>query len=277
MKSRLGILLLSLLCCASCVSKKKYMALEAVRNNLETEKIHQYKTIDTLKWEKQQQASAIGELQRDTMRLRSMLRESRKDLERIQNHLTSSKKELNDRIQELQRRDTAIHDCQTLCQSYTDSLQLIREAADFSLGLLLEEDSGYREIGLYIEERNVVLNIPENFFFTPNNRNFISTKGKEMLKVVTELYQKYPTIRIEVAAPIQRELPFSTMKEQMDKESMRTAAVCRSLLTEHQIPPDRLHSGLFLYSGEWEEAPEHRILLRISLDMAPVFEAVKNL
>ena len=183
---------------------------------------------------------------------------TREELGKVQNYLSTSKKELNERIQDLQRRDTATRICQALCQSYTDSLQIIREAADFSIGLLLEEDSGYREISLYIEERSVVLNIPENFFFT-------------------ELYQKYPTIRIEVAAPIQRELPFSTMKEQMDKESMRTAAVCRSLLTEHQIPPDRLQSGLFLYSGETDETPEHRILLRISLDMTPVFEAVKKL
>ena len=277
MKSLLGILLLSFVCCISCVSKKKYVALEEARENLESQNIRLRKTMDTLHVTIEQKEEEISRSRTDTTRLRSLWRESRKDLERVQNHLTSSKKELNDRIQELQRRDTAIHACQTLCQSYTDSLQILMEAADFSLGLLLEEDSGYREVRLYTDERNVVLNIPENFFFTPNNRNFISTKGKEMLKVVTELYQKYPTIRIEVAAPIQRELPFSTMKEQMDKESMRTAAVCRSLLTEHQIPPDRLHSGLFLYSGEREEAPEHRILLRISLDMAPVFEAVKNL
>ena len=277
MKSLLGILLLSFVCCISCVSKKKYVALEEARENLESQNIRLRKTMDTLHVTIQQKEEEISRLRTDTARLRSLWRESRKDLERVQNHLTSSKKELNDRIQELQRRDTAIHACQTLCQSYTDSLQILMEAADFSLGLLLEEDSGYREVRLYTDERNVVLNIPENFFFTPNNRNFISTKGKEMLKVVTELYQKYPTIRIEVAAPIQRELPFSTMKEQMDKESMRTAAVCRSLLTEHQIPPDRLHSGLFLYSGETEEAPDHRILLRISLDMTPVFEAVKNL
>ena len=277
MKSLLGILLLSFVCCISCVSKKKYVALEEARENLESQNIRLRKTMDTLHVTIQQKEEEIRRLRTDTARLRSLWRESRKDLERVQNHLTSSKKELNDRIQELQRRDTAIHACQTLCQSYTDSLQILMEAADFSLGLLLEEDSGYREVRLYTDERNVVLNIPENFFFTPNNRNFISTKGKEMLKVVTELYQKYPTIRIEVAAPIQRELPFSTMKEQMDKESMRTAAVCRSLLTEHQIPPDRLHSGLFLYSGETEEAPDHRILLRISLDMTPVFEAVKNL
>ena len=67
------------------------------------------------------------------------------------------------------------------------------------------------------------------------------------------------------------------MAEQMDRESMRTAAICRSLLTEHQIPPDRLHSGLFLVSKETEEHTANRILLRISLDMTPVFEAVKNL
>ena len=277
MKSRSGILLLCLLCCVSCVSKKKYMALEAARDNLETQNIRQYKTIDTLRVEIQQKEKEIDRLQTDTARLRRALHNTREELGKVQNYLSTSKKELNERIQDLQRRDTATRICQALCQSYTDSLQIIREAADFSIGLLLEEDSGYREISLYIEERSVVLNIPENFFFTPNNRNFISAKGKETLKVVTELYQKYPTIRIEVAAPIQRELPFSTMKEQMDKESMRTAAVCRSLLTEHQIPPDRLQSGLFLYSGETDETPEHRILLRISLDMTPVFEAVKKL
>lgn len=277
MKSRSGILLLCLLCCISCVSKKKYLALETAYNHLEEQKIHQYKTIDTLKWEKQQQSVKIETLQRDTARLRNLWRESRKDLERVQNHLTSSKKELNEQIHALQRRDTSIRDCQTLCQSYSDSIQSILDAAVFSFGLLLELDSGYRETKLSIDERNVVLNIPENFFFTPNNRNFISTKGKEMLKLVTELYQKYPTIRIEVTAPILRDLPLNTMKEQMDREGMRTAAICRSLLTEHQIPPDRLHSGLFLVSRETEEHTANRILLRISLDMTPVFEAVKNL
>lgn len=277
MRSRLIFLLCLTLFASSCVSKKKYLALEQVRDGLEMQNIRQYKTIDTLKAELQQKESEIVRLQRDTARLHNRLRSSREELEKAHNYLSSSKKELNERIMELQSRDTAIHTCKKLVQSYTDTLEILKKEALFQMGLLLEEDSGYREISLYIEERSVVLNIPENFFFTPNNRNFISAKGKETLKVVTELYQKYPTIRIEVAAPIQRELPFSTMKEQMDKESMRTAAVCRSLLTEHQIPPDRLQSGLFLYSGETDETPEHRILLRISLDMTPVFEAVKKL
>ena len=280
MKSRPGILLLILAllhCFSACVSKKKYLELEAARDNLETQNIRQFKTIDTLSVELKQKDEVIGRLQTDTTRLRSALRNTREELGRVQNYLSSSKKELNERIQELQRRDTAIHACQKSCQSYSDTLEIIREESEFILGLLLEQDSGYRETKISVEERNVVIDIPENFFFTPNNRNFISTKGKEMLKLATELYQKYPTIRIEVTAPILRELPLNTMKEQMDRESMRTAAICRSLLTEHQIPPDRLHSGLFLVSKETEEHTANRILLRISLDMTPVFEAVKNL
>ena len=216
-------------------------------------------------------------LKRDTARLRNVMRDTREELEKVQHYLSSSKKELNERIQELQSRDTAIHACQKRCQSYADTLEIIRKESEFMLGLLLEQDSGYNDTRILLEEQNVLFNIPENFFFTPNNRNFISTKGKEMLKIVNEIYQKYPTIRIEVTAPILRDLPLNTMKEQMDREGMRTAAICRSLLTEHQIPPDRLHSGLFLISRETEEHTANRILLRISLDMTPVFEAVKNL
>jgi chemotaxis protein MotB len=279
MKSRSGILLLCLLCCVSCVSKKKYLALETAYSHLEDQNIRQYKTIDTLKWEKQQQTAEIKTLQRDTTRLRNLLRESRKDLEVVQNHLTSSKKELNEQIHALQRRDTAIRACQRLCQSYTDTLEILRKEAEFQLGLLIEQDSSYREVHLLLEDRRMELDIPEIFFFTPNNRNFISTKGKEMLKVVTELYQKYPNIRIEVAAPVHKSGSINGMKELMDRKSLRAAAICRSLLTEHQIPAEQLQGGLLIEQDDtMENAPQNnRILLRISIDMSPILEAIRKL
>ena len=255
------------------------MALENAYNHLDEQNIRQFKTIDTLKWEKQQQAAEIGLLQRDTMRLRSMLRESRKDLERVQNHLTSSKKELNEQIHALQQRDTAIHACQTLCQRYADTLEILRKEADFQLGLLLEQDSSYREVNLSLEEERVILDIPENFFFTPNNRNFISSKGREMLKLVTEIHQKYPDIQVEVAAPIQKTESVSSMKEMMDRRSLRAAAICRSLLNDHLFPAEQLQSSLLPESENNEENAWHnnRILIRITIGMPPILDAIRKL
>ncbi|MBP5396631.1 MAG: hypothetical protein J6X35_01790 [Bacteroidales bacterium] len=276
MRSRLIFLLCLTLFASSCVSKKKYLALEQVRDGLEMQNIRQYKTIDTLKAELQQKESEIVRLQRDTARLHNRLRSSREELEKAHNYLSSSKKELNERIMELQSRDTAIHTCKKLVQSYTDTLEILKKEALFQMGLLIEDDSSYMEVTVSIVDRGLQFDIPENFFFTPNNRNFISNKGKEMLKTATELYQKYPTVRITVTAPVHNEASVTAMKELADRESLRTSAICRALLTEHQIPAGNLQSGLQI---ETEETARNgsRILLRFTLDTTPIIEEIKKL
>ena len=280
MKRRSGIFTLCLLLClSSCVSKKKFRALEEANRVLDTQNIRLQKKIDTLNVEIEREEEIIHNLQRDTSRLRNLLRNSQTELEKARNYLSSSKKELNERIQELQRRDTAIGTFQRLCQSYTDSLQIVMEAADFSLGLLLEEDSGYREISICIDDRKVVMEIPESFFFTPNNRNFISTKGKEALKIASELYQKYPTLSIEVAAPLRKDASLQMIKEQMDRESLRLSAICRTLMTELHIPAGLIRNSFYPVTDENAESPakSDRILLRFTMDNSPVLEAVKKL
>ncbi len=279
MSRQCGILWICIICCfTSCVSKKKYVALEAAHNHLETANIRQYKTIDTLQAELRHQTDAADRLKQDTSRLRSLLRENRKELDKVQTYLSSSKKELNERIRELQQRDTAIQHCQRLTQSYADSMSILRKEADFLLELLTEDDSSFREVILTPRQNEVVIEVPEHFFFTPNNRNFISGKGKEMLKLLSEIYQKYPSVYFEIVAPVRSETALSTLKETMERESVRTAAICRSMLTDHQVSSRHIRSGIRLMDAQSSAYIQHNsIWLCISLDTTPITKAVKNL
>lgn len=277
--SRQCILWICVLCClTSCVSKKKYVALEAAHNHLETVNIRQYKTIDTLRAEWQRQTDIADRLMQDTARLRALLRENRTELEKVQTYLSSSKKELNERIRELQRRDTAIQTCQRISQSYADSLKILQEEAEFLLGLLLEDDSSYREVVVEIRPNEVVIDVPETFFFTPNNRNFISGKGKEMLKLLSEIHQKYPSVRMDIVAPVRSELSHNALKETMERESVRTAAISRSMLTDHQVSAGQIRNGVRVISTPSGTAAQRSsIWLCLSLDTTPILNAVKNL
>lgn len=277
MRKLLGILSVCLLCCciSSCVSKKKYLSLEEAFSNLETQNIRQYKTIDTLRVEIQSKSNEVSRLQQDTARLRGSLARTRNELEKVQTYLSSSKKELNERIHELQKRDTSIRDFQRLCLSYGDSLEILRKEAEFMLGLLIADDTSYKAVHISLEDREMRMDAPEAFFFTPNNRNFISTKGKEILKIVTQLYQKYPTVHVDVSTSVNGNMPVSNMKETMDRSSQRAAAVCRSLNTEHEIPANRLRCGLRM--KENGEMLPNRMQVYFSFDSQTVFDAIKQL
>lgn len=275
MKKLLGILLVCLLCCFSCVSKKKYLALEEAHNALETQNIRQYKTIDTLRVEIQSRNNEVSRLQRDTARLRSSLANSRSELEKVQTYLSSSKKELNDRIRELQKRDTSIRECQRFCLSYGDSLEILRKEAGFMLGLLIADDTSFRDVRITVVNQEMLMDVPEAFFFTPNNRNFISTKGKEVLKIVTQLYQKYPSIHVDVSPSINGNASASSMKDPMDRSSLRAAAICRSLIAEHHVPASRLRCGLRMKADE--EVRPNRMLLYFSFDGQAILDAIRKL
>ena len=276
MKKPSGILLLCLLCClSSCVSKKKYLTLEEACSALESQNIRQYKTIDTLRVEIQSRNNEVSRLQRDTARLRRSLSDTRSELEKVQTYLSSSKKELNDQIRELQKRDTSIRNCQKFCLSYGDSLEILRREADFMLGLLIADDTAYRDVRLSVENQEMLMDAPEAFFFTPNNRNFISSNGKELLKIVAQLYQKYPDIRIDVSPSVNGNLPATGMKESMDRSCLRAAAICRSLIVEHRLPADGLHCGLRMKSNE--EIRPNRMLMYFSFDGQAILDAIKQL
>lgn len=276
MKKLMSIFLLCLICgFSSCVPKKKYLAAEEARSLLETQNIRQYKTIDTLRVEIQSKNNEVRRLQEDTARLRAYLSNTRSELEKVQSYLSSSKKELNERMRELQKRDTFIRNCQKFCLSYNDSLEILRKEAEFMLGLLITDDTSYKDVQVSVENREMLMDVPESFFFTPNNRNFISFKGKEILKIVTQLYQKYPSIRIDISPSINGSTSASSMKESMDRSCLRASAICRSLITEHQLPANGIHCGLRI--KENEDIQANRMLLYFSFDSQAIFEAIKQL
>lgn len=276
MKKLLGLFLVCILCSfSSCVSKKKYLALEEVRSSLETQNIRQYKTIDTLRVELQSRENQIYNLQRDTARLIGSLSDTRSELGKVQTYLSSSKKELNERIRELQRRDTSISNCKHFCLSYGDSLEILRKDIEFMLKLLIADDTSYKEVYLKVENQELQMDAPESFFFTPNNRNFISIKGKEVLKIVAQLHQKYPSIYIDVRPSVNGNTSAGNMKEPMDRSSLRAAAICRSLIAEHQVPAAAVRCGLHMQENE--EHTSHRMQIYFSFDLQNIFDAIEQL
>lgn len=264
----IGIILI----CSSCVSKKKYLACENTRNSLENLSIRQYKTIDTLKVEIQKKQKQIETLEKDTLFKSRNLQHIRHELENVQNLLTSSKKQLNDQMQDMQIKDRYIQQIQLLYQKIHDSILIYQQEFSAGLDSLITTDSCYKEVILTTTEDQIRVYIPESFFFTGSNRNFISTKGKAMTQLLADVLQKHPYAQSELLMSVPPAASTTLMKEQTDKACMRLSSIYRSLQYDNGIGIERLRATI----ENREDYPEH-ICFCILTNMQSIFKTIKTI
>ncbi len=242
-KNLFFLLLLSLFCCISCVSKKKYLACESERNYLDGQCIRQRKSLDTLNVELQKKQLQVDGLMRDTLRRAIQFRHMMEDLNKTQNLLTSSKKELNERLSELQQKQAGIQKLQRRYHAYKDSLDCWRNEFLQVMDSLSSTDSAYKEIRLDIRDRDIQLLAPESLFFSATNKNFISARGKNICSVIANMMLQHPGMMTRIDVPAAQESAPAVLKENMDKSSVRAASICRYLVMELHVSEGCLTAG----------------------------------
>ncbi|MBO4403486.1 MAG: hypothetical protein J5792_07435 [Bacteroidales bacterium] len=243
-----------------------------MRNELENTRIRQSKTIDTLKVELQKKTLEIEALGKDTALKALLLNRSKTELQNIQNLLTSSKKELNERMQDLQVRDRYIHQIQQLYQHQKDSLEAYLKEMVHLLDSLQQTDSTYKEVTIVMQTDQLTVCMPEHFFFTGNNRNFISAKGKNMTQMLAAVLQQHPSAQTELILFIPPVASPTAMKESADRASVRISSIYRAICHEFSIESSRLQAGIAS-----DEAYAEHVCFRFTADAKPILETIKNL
>ena len=154
----------------------------------------------------------------------------------------------------------------------SDSLRQYRLEIGTMLDSIIATDSSFKEVEIIEKEDQLVICMPEHFFFTGNNRNFISAKGKSMNQLLATLLHKHPSALARLTIYLPEAASNSAMKEPSDKASMRIASIYRSLHYENDIATERMQAGISA-----NDPLSDKVCFTLFTGMKPIFETIKKL
>lgn len=249
-RTYLSFLVLALFVLASCVSKKKFVA---VQNELTScneqlgkcgESLNDYmnrlKAADEERAILRSEQTTRGEQITD---LRSQLEDCKqqrdKQLTQV-GDLTVMSKGANDNMKEtleqLRKKDQYIHLLQA-AKSKADSINL---ALSVNLKGQLKDGIEDKDVEITVDKTVVMINLSDKMLYQSGSAN-LSTRANEVLGKIATIINQRPDLEVMVEGYTDN-VPISTecIKDNWDLSTRRATSVVRVLQTKYNIDPDRL-------------------------------------
>ncbi|MDH3649648.1 MAG: OmpA family protein [Saprospiraceae bacterium] len=259
-----------LLCClilavTSCVSNKKFLALQGDRDKLQKDlgdcgvDLNRYMNLLTACQQENERISSSLENAQSNMRLREEQINDLKDqisdvrtqrdaqLEQVEG-LTELSQSATENIQEtlsqLEKKDKYIHLLQA-AKSRTDSINL---ALAVNLKSVLSEGLDDEDVEVKVDKTVVFINLSDRMLYNSGSAE-ISDRANEVLGKIATIIESRPELEVMVegytdSIPIQNEC----MQDNWDLSVKRATSVVRAMQENHNIDPNRLIAA---GRGEW--------------------------
>lgn len=232
----LTYLLLSAVLLTSCVSQKKFKALETKYNTSE-------KNIDNLtaqyqlcEIEKEKYLNKLSLLEEQKKFIKENQENSIKHIEDLTKLSQSANSNIKDIIAQLSEKDKYINGIRA-AMTRKDSINL---ALAVNLKSVLVEGIQDKDIIVDVEKTVVYISISDKLLFSSGSSD-ISNKAKKLLGKVAKIIENKPNMEVMVEGYTDN-IPISspTIQDNWDLSTMRATSVIRVLQNDFGIDPQRL-------------------------------------
>ncbi|WP_373058356.1 flagellar motor protein MotB [Zunongwangia sp. H14] len=231
MKKTIALTVLSAAMFTSCVSKKKYVALE---DNLNDTRSELQKT-KVAKEEIEGKYNAIEERVADYNAKINSLRESN-DEKLEMNDLTA----MSNKNKQKMRATIAKMDPEKVqgAQTLEDSINL---AVSYNLKNSISEGADDEDIDISVDETVVMINVSDKLLFNSGSYR-VSNKANELLKKLAEVIKSEPTmeVMIEGHTDDRTMVENSYLQDNWDLSVRRATAIVRILQDKYGVAPEKL-------------------------------------
>ncbi len=249
-RTYLSLLILALFFLASCVSKKKFIA---VQNELTTcneqlgkcgESLNDYmnrlKAADeeraTLRSEQTARSEQITDLR---AQLEDCKQQRDKQLTQVGDLTVMSKganENMKETLEQLRKKDQYIHLLQA-AKSKADSINLALSA---NLKGQLSQGIEDKDVEIMVDKTVVMINLSDKMLYQSGSAN-LTTRATEVLGKIATIINQRPDLEVMVEGYTDN-VPISTecIKDNWDLSVKRATAVVRVLQNKYNIDPDRL-------------------------------------
>lgn len=233
MKKILYFVLVALLLGAtSCVSKKKYLALETNHGQGMTRERQLNENLTQLKDKSEKQSLQINALMRDTTESGKALRDYRKML---YSNMTEQEKlsvMLKQKMDELQEREATINELQTMINAQNERVKaLLNSVKEALLGFTSDELSVTQKNG------KVYVAMSDKLLFQSGSAK-VDPRGKEALGKLADVLKRQNDIDVNIEGHTDN-VPIKTAqyKDNWDLSVVRATSVVRILIEDYDVSP----------------------------------------
>ena len=249
-RTYLSFLILALFFLASCVSKKKFVAVQTELANCNTELgkcgeslndyMNRLQAADaeraTLRTEQTARAEQITDLR---SQLEDCKQQRDKQLTQVGDLTVMSKganENMKETLEQLRKKDQYIHLLQA-AKSKADSINLALSA---NLKGQLREGIEDKDVEIMVDKTVVMINLSDKMLYQSGSAN-LSTRAHEVLGKIATIINQRPDLEVMVEGYTDN-VPISTecIKDNWDLSVKRATSVVRVLQTKYNIDPDRL-------------------------------------
>lgn len=238
-----SILLVALL--TSCVSKKKYVALQASNQNLLDKNSDLQRELDACKGDKSAADLKISNLETSNQHLRDQVSEmsvtNQALLNNVGNMATLSSQEasnLEKSLESIKEKDLQIRTMQDALDKKDSVTLALVVSLKSSLGNLNDTD-----VTVNVEKSVVFISLSDKMLF-PSGSTTISPNAKNVLGKVAKVINDKPDMEVLVEGHTD-DVPISKdcIKDNWDLSVMRATAVTRVLTQDLGVAPSRITAG----------------------------------
>lgn len=249
-RNYLSFLLMALLFLASCVSKKKFTA---VQNELTScneqlgkcgQSLNDYMNrLQAADEERNTLRVNITNLETSRTDLRAQLEDCKqqrdKQLTQVGDLTVMSKgaqDNMKETLEQLRKKDQYIHLLQA-AKSKADSINL---ALTVNLKSQLKQGIEDKDVEIMVDKTVVMINLSDKMLYQSGSAN-LSTRANEVLGKIAQIINSRPDLEVMVEGYTDN-VPISTecIKDNWDLSVKRATSVVRVLQTKYNIDPDRL-------------------------------------
>jgi chemotaxis protein MotB len=271
------ILFVAIASLSSCVSRKKYDALEFSRKELEKSNADCRQRLDssmadndllrklsaeldrqvkTLKVDSTELATELANAGKSIKELDQKFKDYSRMTEADQKKMLASLKELDTRLSQKQRDIEAQENQLRQSQARITELQTVLSAKDSAVRALKTNISnallGFKDKGLTVEIRNgkVYVSLEEQLLFK-SGKTDVDTRGKEALLKLAEALNKEKDVNVLVEGHTD-DVPITggAIKDNWDLSALRATNIVKLLVTDGRVDPKR-----FVAAGRGEYYP----------------------
>lgn len=231
MKNILLVTVLSAATLTSCVSKKKYVALEGELSN--TQSNLQRTTVE--KEEAQRKLDAIEARVADYNSKINSLKESN-DAKMEMNDLTvmsnNTKKKMRSTLAKVDQSELA------KAKTLEDSINL---AVSYNLKKSITKDSESDDVQITVDKTVVMINVSDKLLFKSGSYR-MSNKADGLMKKLAEVINSEPSMEVMVEGHTdsQTMVPGSHIQDNWDLSVRRSTAIVRALQDKYKVDPAKL-------------------------------------
>ncbi|PQJ79636.1 OmpA/MotB family protein [Polaribacter porphyrae] len=233
---KISIFLFSIFILSSCVSKKKFLELEAKQSDTKDELLKVETTLQKCLIEKEKQTYRVESLNEQVSSLKEDKKNALKQVENLTVLNKSSIDGINKTITQLDEKDKFINGIRS-AMTQKDSLNL---AIKYHLTKNLTDGIRDKDIVVNVEKTVVFISISDKLLFKSGSYN-VTDKAYTILEKIAKVINDQPKMDVMIeghtdATPIKRNL----IQDNWDLSALRATSITRILQYKYGVKPQRL-------------------------------------